>query len=538
MANEVVGIDIVARLDRFRKEMAEIPDIGAKEARALTGQLSREIKKAERAATQANKRQRDSFKELRKTLIDTQLSLELLKKGYDLLKKGIGATVDRARELDKALGGELNPAIDEAATAGRRLLDQFVEPMIPGMTDLVDLTRDYFSSLSDVGLVREFGEALGDVMGGASLAARELFGLNEETKQLIKLRNEENGAIERQAERVMALRKEIEDAQLGDAFAGMGDVGKANVESLNQELQTQIEVLRTLRGEVNKDRGARAAASAPRRAKESEEAAVREVAAEKSAAAGIVAARAEARRAYVDAANERQRLADQEIEEAARVAAAHKKALDEVTQARMEAAAEQREIQTSIATTAIQTAASVADSIIDGLKHLAMANVKEARERRDVELGLAILRGELQAAAAFGTTLATYGGTPAGFALAAAAAAAVGISSKAAAAAAHSQSAEKFHSGGVFRANNEGPATLRDGEGVLTPPAVRRLGGARALDAMNASADGGGDGGMALIIDGRAYDATVRSALGRRGSPLTKSLSSLRAKPGSHRPHG
>jgi len=51
----VVGIDIVARLDGLREEMAKIPDIGAKEARTLTAALSREIKAAQRAVTSVAK---------------------------------------------------------------------------------------------------------------------------------------------------------------------------------------------------------------------------------------------------------------------------------------------------------------------------------------------------------------------------------------------------------------------------------------------------------------------------------------------------
>jgi len=50
MGNPVLGIDVTARLDAFREELKSIPDIGAKEARALTTQLSREIKKAEKTA--------------------------------------------------------------------------------------------------------------------------------------------------------------------------------------------------------------------------------------------------------------------------------------------------------------------------------------------------------------------------------------------------------------------------------------------------------------------------------------------------------
>lgn len=53
MANEVVGIDIVARLDKFRTEMAQLPVTASKEAKAMTLALSREIKAAEAAAKKA-----------------------------------------------------------------------------------------------------------------------------------------------------------------------------------------------------------------------------------------------------------------------------------------------------------------------------------------------------------------------------------------------------------------------------------------------------------------------------------------------------
>ncbi len=47
---ETIGLDVVARLDKFREEMAKIPGITGVEAKAMAGQLSREIKAAERAA--------------------------------------------------------------------------------------------------------------------------------------------------------------------------------------------------------------------------------------------------------------------------------------------------------------------------------------------------------------------------------------------------------------------------------------------------------------------------------------------------------
>jgi hypothetical protein len=55
MSNPVAGIDIVARLDQFKADLAKIPDIGGKEAKALAAQMSKEIKAAERASLAAAK---------------------------------------------------------------------------------------------------------------------------------------------------------------------------------------------------------------------------------------------------------------------------------------------------------------------------------------------------------------------------------------------------------------------------------------------------------------------------------------------------
>jgi hypothetical protein len=57
--NEVAGIDIRARLDQFAADMAAIPGIGAKEAKLLVAQLSKEVKQAEaitKKALEENKR--------------------------------------------------------------------------------------------------------------------------------------------------------------------------------------------------------------------------------------------------------------------------------------------------------------------------------------------------------------------------------------------------------------------------------------------------------------------------------------------------
>ncbi len=53
MAENVIGIDIVARLDQFRAEMEKLPDITSAQAKAMSAQLSKEIKAAEAAAKRA-----------------------------------------------------------------------------------------------------------------------------------------------------------------------------------------------------------------------------------------------------------------------------------------------------------------------------------------------------------------------------------------------------------------------------------------------------------------------------------------------------
>lgn len=62
--NEVVGLDIEARLDQFRAELAKMGDIGAAGAKTLTAKLSKEIKGAEKAAREAGAAARAAAKDV------------------------------------------------------------------------------------------------------------------------------------------------------------------------------------------------------------------------------------------------------------------------------------------------------------------------------------------------------------------------------------------------------------------------------------------------------------------------------------------
>lgn len=130
MADNVVGIDIVARLDSFRAELAKIPDIGADEAKNLTAQLSKEIKAAERAATSAataSKNLAKANKELGKntedaTAANKEFAQNAQKTSGEAMKLGaaINFLVPGGGAAAQALG-QLSAAAEVAATAGEAL---------------------------------------------------------------------------------------------------------------------------------------------------------------------------------------------------------------------------------------------------------------------------------------------------------------------------------------------------------------------------------------------------------------------------------
>lgn len=101
MAENVVGIDIVARLDNFRAQLAEIPNIGGKEAKSLVAQLSKEIKAAERAAKAAGDSSKRAARDVRE----------------------FGDSAGRAGSSAAKLAGFLGMISPQAAEAARGLAD-------------------------------------------------------------------------------------------------------------------------------------------------------------------------------------------------------------------------------------------------------------------------------------------------------------------------------------------------------------------------------------------------------------------------------
>jgi len=130
MAENVVGIDIVARLDSFRAELAKIPEIGASEAKALTAGLAKEIKNAEKAARDAA----TASKNLAKANKDLGKSTEDAADANKAFAQGAQKTSGEAMKLGAAINflvpgggaaaqalGQLSAAAEVAATTGEAL---------------------------------------------------------------------------------------------------------------------------------------------------------------------------------------------------------------------------------------------------------------------------------------------------------------------------------------------------------------------------------------------------------------------------------
>jgi hypothetical protein len=141
MANPVAGIDIVARLDRFEAELAKIPNIGAKEAKALATQMSKEIKAAEKAARDAAAASREAAKASKEAAQAT---------------KGFGDAAGAAGGSAQKLAGALGLLSDDAGQAAQSFAD---------FADVGEVAAAAFAALNPVTI------AFGVALGAAAVAA-------------------------------------------------------------------------------------------------------------------------------------------------------------------------------------------------------------------------------------------------------------------------------------------------------------------------------------------------------------------------------
>jgi len=587
VANEVVGLDVVARLDGFREELAKIPEIGAKEAKQLASQLSRELKAAERAAKQATKASKQQQRAARAGTKAVQKQTAAMKRltaavslgpiieGAKKLAEAFKAGVERATELDTAAGGTLAASLKELQGEAGGLADSFLIELTPALEASVNW--------------------LADVAQGATIAAKALFGLNQQEAQNRAATEAGRAAVNKQADEVERLRGEYESYRDSIIAAGGDPDTNATVLALAAGVERQIEIMKRLQGELEytgpaapaapgapagkgkSSKGRRA--SGPDPAKEAERTAARMVAAYNSIAeAGRdqAAERAgeeaqirldadrtreaiEANLALIvesQAATEDQRTAaiaaarqaevDLEANTAARIKAIHEKSAREEQALILQTS----NVQQMSAQDHYSQAAAVAGSLMSmarevGAADIAAAEGSEAARRRAMKRAWAATTAASIAQAAINVPLAISQGLgsmpfPANIAVAAAGGVAAGAAL--AGVIAKASQGPKFHRGtgsaaiATGLAPDEFPTVLTKREAVVTAGGVQRLGGPAAIQRANRGESPMGPTQLVFRVGNRTTDVQALEALRRPDSPIAAAIAEGRAaKVGSAR---
>lgn len=479
----------------------------------------------------------EAFAHMEDGATKTALAQDLFgKSGLDLIpvlnggREALEASAKASEELglvwseqDAAAAADLNDAVTEL----KAVFDGFI----------MEAARTYLPTLQDIAR-------------GALLAAKALAGVTgAQDEAATAARDSAREAIEAQADRVEAARAELEAAQAFDELLATAQgqaVQTEQTRALTEEYERQREVLRKLKAESGADAGlssgpvedlaalvearfaaGRAADAQAAADKAAAEAAAERAKIEKEAAQEMAQAEREAAREAERTAKERAKAeadAQAEIErlrrdEADRFAVYQAELADRAR----EAAEERIRIEQTVGQTILGVIDTVATGTIDSLRQLNRARTTDLRQRREREIGLAVLLGEIKAGLAFATTLAEIGGTPVGYAAAAAAATAVGVATKVSAAAgsaAFDEHASTYHDGGLV---DEVDIRAKIGEVVLPAPVVRQMGGPDGVERM---VQDGGAREMIVVqkMNGRIIDVQVHDALRRTGSPLESAV--------------
>lgn len=166
--NTVIGVDWAVRLDSLKNQMAQVPGIGAKEAKALTAQLSREMRAAEAAASKAAKGTESSWT-----------------KSFSTIKAGAGATgfgdlAEKAEKVGTVMEALASPvgvavgafvALGAATAAGVAALGAAVfasDEALDSLKGFKSIGSDFYpavpaSTLASIKAVNASTDALGSI---------------------------------------------------------------------------------------------------------------------------------------------------------------------------------------------------------------------------------------------------------------------------------------------------------------------------------------------------------------------------------------
>jgi hypothetical protein len=217
--------------------------------------------------------------------------------------------------------------------------------------------------------------------------------------------------------------------------------------------------------------------------------------------------------------------------------------IDDERRARASAAAGWLSAAASAASGVASIVNEVTSITISQTQRGSLAQRKALKEAHEAQSAAAVFQAAINVPLAISNAIGTAPNPIVGAILGVIAGAAAGAAL--AATVAKAANKPKFHSGGVASAYGmnsarEVPATLLPGEGVVTAPTVRRMGGAAGLAAMERGEHAGqGRVTVALQMGNRTVDVQQRAALKRSNSPLSSALRATQPRRlGRHNPFG
>lgn len=587
-SNPVIGIDIAARLDRFREELARIPDIGGREARQLAAQMEREIRRAERAARAAARASEDAADATRRfgsAAGRTGASAGKLAGALDLIVPGAGGAAravadladvgEVAAEGGAALGLTLGTVAVAtgvlAAVAGAGYLAwrgyREEQERVEAASRIVKETEEKLTPVLNAqrDAVLRLRVAQGELTREEAAA---LQGHNRLTAQMVAavqpLMDQAN-ALEKQRQGWRAYLLELAEGatRTVPALALMGPVveglGKSQSDLAAEMAPYDAAIRRTIKEHETLRTVTDEAAAAESKAAAAKAAAAKAAAAAIRAETEAMREHSEERSRYIQGQREmleaqrdaRQHTAtvEQEAADAREQAMLEQLAFDlaideertkrveeEARQriaAREEEARQTRDIALRFADVAATIYDGVADAAIDAKRREVEGGKASAKELFETEKAAGIARALIAGAVASAQSWASYIGqgwqTALGYQLAVAAettAAVVMIAAQ--------QSPVVAHQG---MAPDEFPARLRQGEGVLNPNGVAAVGGPDGVRRANSEgpmASAGQQVVYATVLDGRVVSSIAAKEIRKRGGPLGDLDRAARGKIGYH----
>lgn len=437
--------------------------------------------------------------------------IPLLNQGAEGLRKNaeISRTLGTVWSDDASQAAEdFNDAMADLKRVGDGLFSQAAQFYVPTLSRLAQGALDGALAFLELGDSYERTVA---GMSDAELLAKQEADARRDLAGAIELQNQAEEQIAIGRERgvdaiVQAGQRQLDAANAGiEASRRRLDAAKTAIAAEGEEREAIAARLRELK--LASEQGAVVVEKAEERKREAR----RETATEMDALAELMRQR-QMREAEEEDAYIKESIARREAYYAERERLAE------------QSARQQEEIERTLTSTILSVTSQLVNGIGRALRDLSNERTKDAEERRNREVGLAILMGEIQAGLAFANTLAQFpgGASPAAYAAAAAAAAAVGTATKISAAAGYAASKESFHDGGLI--GDEIDIRARRGEVVVSAPQVRAVGGPENVQQAVEQRGGRGDIVVVQKLDHRVLDVQLHRAVQRTGSPLDSAL--------------